>query len=123
MILYFSHSRSFDFEKEYYEPIRNSSLGKDFELVFPHATADQFVNAKDLFESGNVKAVIAEGSFPAIGQGIELGWADDRNIPIIAIHKADVAVSGSLKMVAKAVLPYSDSVSMIQIIEQSLKEL
>lgn len=64
MKIYVSHSREFDFEKDLYEPLRNSALKWDNTFFFPHE-AGRDVNTKE--EIKNSDLILAEVSFPSTG--------------------------------------------------------
>lgn len=121
MIIYISHSREFDFKTELYQPLKDSEFFKEHTLVFPHERADAFVDGKELFKSGKCDLVLAEVSFPATGQGIELGWASDLNIKIICFYKKGFKKSGSLKLVSKDFLEYENKSDMIEKLSNYLK--
>jgi hypothetical protein len=120
MNIHVAHSRSFDFKTELYEPIKNSSLSKEHTFIFPHDENSQLVSSKELFQTG-CDLVIAEVSHPATGMGIELGWADMLNIPIICIYKNGSNLSHSLKAVTNTFLEYSDTNEMITKIIEGIK--
>ncbi|PIT93070.1 MAG: hypothetical protein COU06_01925 [Candidatus Harrisonbacteria bacterium CG10_big_fil_rev_8_21_14_0_10_38_8] len=120
MKIYIAHSRSFDFQKELYEPIKNSSLAHEHSFIFPHSESSELFNSKELFQGG-CDLVIAEVSYPAIGLGIELGWADMLKIPVVCIYKKDSKISGSLKAVTDTFLEYSDSEDLIAKVAQVIK--
>lgn len=107
MKIYCTHATTFDYKNEFYEPLKKSELNQSHELFFPHET-DLFINSKEIIKSCNL--VLAEVSYPSTGMGIELGWADAFNIPIIAAHKNDSDPSKSLGVLTKHILPY-DSMS------------
>ncbi|QQS38391.1 hypothetical protein IPM62_03325 [Candidatus Woesebacteria bacterium] len=94
--IYVAHSRDFDYKSDLYAPLRNSPLNTQYKFVLPHET-DEFVNSKDIIKNSHF--VIAEVSYPAIGEGIELGWADSFLVPIFCIYKEGSKISGSLQAV------------------------
>jgi len=59
-------------------------------------------------------------SFPSLGEGVELGWADSFNIPIICIYRKGNKPSGSLKTLTKTIIPYSSATDMISKLENFL---
>ena len=85
MTVYISHSRSFDFRHVLYEPLLESSIATDHNLILPH----QFSDSPYEFEKNVAKMdlIIAEVSFPSTGQGIELGIAHAAHKPIICFYK------------------------------------
>ena len=116
MKIYVSHSRHFDFKKELYAVLENSNLDQDF--IFPHKESDAPFNSKDLLKDKGCDLVLAEVSYPATGQGIELGWANIHNIPIVCIFKKNSKISGSLSVVSKDFIEYEDEGDL----ENKLKE-
>ncbi len=76
---------------------------------------------RELLQNKGCDLIIAEVSFPATGQGIELGWASMLDIPIICIYKEGAKVSGSLHAVSKKLLMYTDEQNMIDDITGTLK--
>lgn len=106
MRIYISHSRNFDFQNELYTPLKQSNLSKTHEFILPHQDSDKPFNTKELLQNKGCDMVLAEVSFPATGQGIELGWANVFEIPIVCIYKTGSKISGSLKVVCKDFLEY-----------------
>jgi len=117
MKIYIAHSSNFDYKNELYTPLRCSRLNSQHEIFLPHET-DQFINTKEIIEKSDV--VIAEVSYPAMGEGIELGWADSFHIPIVCLYKEGTEPSRSLKAVSKTVVSYRDKGDMLSKIENFL---
>ena len=57
--------------------------------------------------------LIAEVSLPATGQGIELGWADYANTPILCIYEKKSKISSSLKFITNNFIEYENTEDMI----------
>lgn len=107
MKIYVSHSTSFDFKKELYEPLRNLETD-EIKFTFPHeASSDQFPT-KQMLQDNKFELIIAECSFSSTGQGIELGWADSFGTPIVCILKTGSKYSGSLHTVSNHILEYDE---------------
>ncbi len=53
--------------------------------------------------------VIAEVSLPATGLGIELGWADYSNTPILCIYEKGSKFSSFLKFITNNFIEYDNS--------------
>lgn len=119
-IIYVAHLRSFDFQKELYDPIKNSPLIKEYTFVFPHETNAESFNSKELFQNG-CDLIIAEVSYPATGLGVELGWADILKIPIVCIYKKGSKISRSLKVITDIFLEYSDADDLIAKLTEVIK--
>ncbi len=118
MTIYVSHSREFDFEKELYEPIRSANFFKNHTFIFPHEEGrEEPYPTKQFFQSGECDLILAEVSYPSTGQGIELGWADLLNIPIICHHKDGMRPSQSLSLISSKLIMYTDTSDLIHDIE------
>lgn len=111
MKIYVAHSTNFDYKTELYQPLRNSPLNFKHEIILPHET-DQFINSKKIIKISRV--IIAEVSYPSTGEGIELGWANDAQIPIICIYKKENKPSHSLKTLSNIFIPYKNTNDMIE---------
>ncbi|MBI2573187.1 hypothetical protein HYV86_04980 [Candidatus Woesearchaeota archaeon] len=84
MKIYVSHSRSFNFLEEWYLPLRKT-LAEKHELILPHQEGKRELNSKQTIKTSDL--ILAEVTYPSTGMGIELGWADYCNIPIIVFYK------------------------------------
>lgn len=98
-IIYVSHSSSFDFKKELYEPLKKL---KNCKLILPHKIKAR--KSKNAIRKCSL--MIAEVSHPSHGVGIEISWADSFGIPIIFIYKRGSKISSSLKFVSKKFVEY-----------------
>ncbi len=116
MKIYVSHSSSYDFRKELYEPLKNSDIWSQHEFFLPHEGKP--VNTWEVIRNSDI--VLAEVSYPSTGQGIELGWASCYGKRIIAIHKQGKMGSSSIKFIAAAIIEYSNPAEMISKIEAML---
>lgn len=85
-------------EVKLYDPLRNSILLKEYDFVFPHENSREPYPTKDKLEKSDL--ILAEVSFPSTGQGIELGWADMKNIPIMLVYIRGANPSKSLKEIS-----------------------
>jgi nucleoside 2-deoxyribosyltransferase len=119
MKLYLAHSTSFDYLREFYEPLRREL--SDHEIVYPHDENSEGVKSKEVIPTCD--AVIAEVSFPSTGQGIELGWADANNVPIICIYRKGSSVSTALRFISHEQYEYTSEVDMINQISVALDTL
>ncbi len=123
MNIYVSHATSFHFQSELYHPLNEFLSLKNIKLIFPHEKSLDLFNTKEFFESKQCNLVVAEVSFPSTGQGIELGWANMMNIPIICIHKSNASPSNSLKAVSKTIISYENIESIIPQLEIHISQL
>ncbi|WKZ27480.1 MAG: hypothetical protein QY330_02950 [Candidatus Dojkabacteria bacterium] len=112
MKIYFAHSTAFDYQEEYYNPIHSASWSKDFELVFPHEHNAGLYDSQGEMRSFDL--VVAEVSYPSIGLGIELGWANSIGIPILCIYKKGTKYSSSLHAVTDNFIDYQNREDMVQ---------
>ena len=119
MKIYIAHATCFDFRGELYTPLQASTLAREHTLIFPHSESDEPFDTKRLFKDG-CDMVLAEVSYPSTGLGIELGWAQIFDIPIVCIHKQDAIVSNSLKVLTKQFISYADITDMVAQIERML---
>jgi len=122
MKIYISHSKQLmDFENNLYKPFLDSDIAKENTLILPHHKSEESFNIRELIHSKKIDLVIAEVSYPATGQGIELGWADDYQIPILCISQKGSKIAGSLKVITTDFIEYSDSGDMINKIQKYLE--
>ncbi len=116
--IYVSHSRKFNFKKELYEPLKNLN---EIKFIFPHEKSEKSKLSKNIIKSSSV--MIAEVSYPSTSVGIEIGWADSFNVPIIYLYKKNSKISSSLKIVSKNFIEYDKIESILPKIEHVLKNL
>lgn len=113
-----THSSGFEFKEKLYRPIRESVLNKEHSFLLPQEKGEEGVT-KELIQ--NADLVFAEVSYPSTGQGIELGWANVFNTPIICFYMADCKPSNSIKYVSKNLIEYSDEKDLIDKLTDFLK--
>ena len=113
MIIYVTHSRNYDYKTELYLPLKNSSLLHSHTLILPHDLSDDAYDSKTLFSEKKCDLVIAEISYSSTSQGIEIGWADMKDIPIICVVKHGNVYSQSLKAVTHHFIVYADSKELV----------
>jgi hypothetical protein len=111
MKIYVPHPKDFDFVNELYKPIRESKLNNEYDFFLPHEDGKQ-VNTKDIIKNSDL--VLAEVSLPTTGQGIELGWANMLNVPILCISKKGAKIAGSLKYITDQFLVYDGPADLIK---------
>jgi nucleoside 2-deoxyribosyltransferase len=120
MKIFVTHSSSFDFEGELYAPLRGSALAGKHQFIFPHENGSE-ENTRDIIRGCDV--VFAEVSYPSTGSGIELGWADSFQKPIVCVYKNGSTPSAALLGVVKALFPYSTAVDLLEKLESELEKL
>lgn len=121
MKIYLSHAKRYDFIGELYDPIKSSDLVKSYQFIFPHEN-DQVIDCEKIFRNKECDLVIAEVSIPATGQGIELGYAEILEIPIICIYKKGSEVASSLKWISNKFIEYTDANDLINKLKKELDE-
>jgi hypothetical protein len=121
MEIYVGHSSSINFENELYRPLEQSQVSQRFNLVLPHKDNDQPFNSKK-FLGEECDLFVAEVSEASTGLGIELGWADLFDVPILAVYGEGSDPSNSIKVVADEIKVYSGTNDLINIIENKLRE-
>lgn len=110
MKIYISHSSEYDYINKIYNPIKNSNLNGKNNFVLPHES--KITNTKDVIANSDL--LIAEVSEPSTGQGIELGWANYNNTPILCIYEKGSKISSSLKFITNEFIEYEDCEDMIE---------
>ncbi|MFB6209865.1 MAG: hypothetical protein ABEJ56_07075 [Candidatus Nanohaloarchaea archaeon] len=121
MKIYVGHSSSNDYEEELYEPLKQSDLSDKHDLVFPHE-GDEFFDSKDFLRE-ECDLFLAEVSKASTGLGIELGWADLFDVPIVCVHGQGSNPSGSIRAFCGNIRDYSDKEELIRIIRDFVEEL
>ncbi len=113
-----THSSGFDFKKELYEPIRSSLLNSKHDFYLPHENPEEKVT-KEMIQGADL--VFAEVSYPSTGQGIELGWANIFETPIVCFHKSGTKPSSALNYVTSTFIEYSDTEDLVAKLSNYLK--
>jgi len=114
--VYVSHSKKFNFKNELYGPLKNLN---EINFIFPHEKSEKPKPSKNIIKSSS--AVIAEVSYPSTAVGIEIGWADAFNVPVICLYKKNSKISSSLKIVSKNFVEYDKIEKILPEIEHILK--
>ena len=123
MKIYIGHSRELNYKKDLYLPIRESHLNIEHEIIFPHEL-DHETNSfstKEIIKTCD--AMIAEVSFPSTSLGIEIGWANAFNRPLMFIHRKGSKISSSLKIVSENFLEYTDKEDLIKKLSTAFSKL
>lgn len=94
-------------------------MSKKHTFILPHENTDKFFNSKD-FLKNDCDLVVAEVSYPTTGSGIELGWADIFNIPILCLYRQGSKPSKSLKAITKNIIEYKNKQELISAIKKYL---
>ena len=119
--IYVGHATGWNFEEKLYQPLEDSALADKHELVFPHDSEEFFNSKKFLREECDV--FIAEVSRDSTGLGIELGWAEEFDVPVMCAHMKDSEVSRALEVVTGKILEYENSRELVEIVEEAVSEM
>lgn len=119
MKIYIAHSKDINYIDELYNPIKESNIYKEHEVILPHEENKNSNNTRDFYKS--IDLVIAECSLPATGLGIELGWLYDDNKKIYCIYKKGMKISSSIKAVTNNIYEYNDIEDMMNIINKIVR--
>ncbi|VVA44216.1 conserved hypothetical protein [Candidatus Roizmanbacteria bacterium] len=111
MKIFVAHSSNFDFKNKLYIPLRKSELNKKHIIFLPQENGKKIITKEDI---KNVDIIVAEVSYPSTGQGIELGWGNIFNIPIICAHREGSNFSNSLNKLTDKFIVYKDSDDLIK---------
>ena len=114
------HSKQFDYNKDLYQPIRTSDLNLEHNFILPHEEGKPFFRTKDILK--NCDLMVAEVSHPATGLGIELGYADIYNVPILCIYKMGTSISNSLKLITDNFEQYENNNQIIDIVRKYIRK-
>lgn len=120
MIIYVTHASQYDYVNELYLPLRHSEINSLNSVILPHENSQNPFSSSEFFQNRKCDLVVAEVSYPSTGQGIELGWANAAEIPIVCIFKAGSKLSSSLKTVSRDFIEYESASDLIQKLDQYL---
>ncbi len=110
MKIFVAHSSYYDFQNELYKPLRNSELSIQHDIFLPQENGYEEVTKERIKDAD---LFVADISYPSTGQGIELGWADIFEIPIVCIYKKGSKTSKSLKKITNSFIEYENPDDMV----------
>lgn len=110
-VLYLGHAPRWNFQEHLYLPLVSSHFATDFELILSHQHSLEPANTKEMIRNANV--MLAEVSYPSTGLGIEMGWAEEFDVPIIAFYQHGRSPTHCLKIVAHDLFAYGSSRDLI----------
>lgn len=122
MKIYVGHSSDIDFKENLYRPLKQSDLSEAHELVFPHEDSDELFDSRS-FLRDECDLFVAEVSEASTGLGIELGWADRFEVPVLCVYRKGSDPSGSLRAVTDEVLEYGSKKELVDIVRDKIREL
>jgi hypothetical protein len=62
-------------------------------------------------------------SFPSTGQGIELGWANNYDVPIICFYQKGAKVYDSLSVVSSDMVEYSGCNELVLKLQEAIESM
>lgn len=105
--IYLTHSTAWDYKTQLYQPLRQSHLNSFYHFILPHEHNPQPQNSKTIIEAADL--ILAEVSYPSTGQGIELGWANLMQKPILCFFQAGKNHSAALSILTDHFFCYANS--------------
>ena len=122
MLIQFWHSSWYDYEKDLYNPIKQSILSKENQIILPHDEIQkELINSKDSLK--NTDIFFAEVSYPSTWLWIELGFANLYWVKIICFYKKWLKISSSISNVCKDFFEYKNKEEMLENIEKNINLL
>ncbi len=121
MKIYVTHSRKWDYQNGLYAPIRQSHLNAQHEFILPHEFSNEPFPSQELILNGGLDLLLAEVSIPSTPQGIELGWANSKGVPIAFLYQPEAQPSNALGKVSDFFAIYCDNIQLINGINTAIK--
>lgn len=115
MKIYLSHALHYDYQHLLYQPLKQSTLWKQHEIILPYVKNRGFYNTRFLIK--NCECFVAEISSHSIEQGIELAWCHMFSIPMVILYREDIVNLDALRFFTKHVFPYKNIAYFIQQLE------
>lgn len=120
MKIFVAHASAFDYKKKLYEPLRDSALNAEHEILLPEEAGETW-NTKEVIESAD--AFLLDASLPSTGAGIEAGWAHAAGVPIVVIHEKGSVPSSVVSYIAASEFVYDDADDLIAKLSGTLSGL
>ncbi len=114
MKIYIAHTKSADYLRLLYQPLKDSELAQRHTLIFPHELWATPFDSRAMFFGRGCDLVIAEVSYRSTSLGIELGWANALGMPIICVHLLRTLSSSSLGAISKDIIEYTWPETLIE---------
>lgn len=121
MDIYVGHASSIRYRSELYQPIKESNLGEKHSIVLPHDKTEQPFESKDYLRN-KCELFISEVSDASTGLGMEMGWAEEFDVPILCIHKEGEDISSSIPYIAREIESYSNRQELVDTIQSYVKK-
>lgn len=120
MKIFISDSTKSDNEESLIIPLQNSKLSEEHELVFRHELPPE-TSVKDTIRDCDL--VLAELSNPTFEQGIELGWANEAYVTIIATCSSKTTLPEIAPQLTADLSTYENIDELIQLIQKAATNL
>jgi len=120
MKIYITHSKDIEYAEKLYKPIRESGLSKEHEFTLPYEHGTPEYSSKEKIHDSHL--IIAEVSKQSTGSGIEIGWANMYEKPIVALYRDGTVPSKSIRFAVKEMLEYKDEEDFIVKIAEAIKK-
>ena len=88
---------------------------RDIKFIFPNHS----YNSKNLIRKASF--LVAEVSKPSTGVGIEVGWADSFDVPVIFVFRKKSRISSSLKIISRNFIKYDKIEQIPSLLEAYLR--
>ena len=121
MKIYIGHSTDLEYMEKLYEPLKDSSIGREHEMIFPH-DLEEFFNSREFLKK-KCDLFVAEVSKPSTGLGIELGWADIFEVTVLSICQEGNEPSSALEAVTEDVTDYRSGKELVEIVENKVRKI
>lgn len=121
MKIYIGHASSLDFRENLYSWLEGSKLDEKHEIVLPHKESDELFDSREFLEN-KCDLFVAEVSEPSTGLGIELGWADIYDVPVVCIYREGEKFSGSIEAITDRVIGYSSPEEIPDLILKQIED-
>jgi len=122
MKIYVAHSKRLkNYKENLYIPIRNSRLNDIHEIKLPHEFSEEPYSSKEFIKTCDL--LIAEITETGTGLGIEIGWTDAMEKPIIYTYRKGIKISESVKSMEGYFLEYNNSDELITGLESRILDI
>ena len=121
MNVYVGHPKSIDYLHMLYPAIKKTRLYNEHHVILPHEFSGSPFNSKEYLPTCSL--MIAEGSEQATGLGIEMGWANLMEVPILCIYQEGKKIAGSYKVVTDQFICYTDEADLVKKLDDYIENL
>lgn len=119
MKIYVGHAGSYNYKAELYDVLKESVLWHQHEFILPYEHIDAPKDSESIIRTCHI--LLADVSYPSTGLGIELAWARQAGIPVLAVHQKSAKFSNSVAVVTTNIAAYNSHLEIITILENFIK--